>query len=55
MREREEHISNLKLEMANYNEKCYELERERNGLAGELSKLEKQLREIMVSYQQELD
>lgn len=41
--------------MANYNDKCYELEREKNGLANELAKLEKQLREIMVSYQQELD
>lgn len=43
------------MELANYNDKCEGLQREKNGLKIELIKLEKQIREIMVSYQQELD
>lgn len=55
VKERDEHLISLKLELANYNDKYYELEKERNGLNIELTRMEKELKDIMVSYQQELD
>lgn len=43
------------MEMGNYNELCEKLEKQKNILNLEIAKMQKQIREIMVSYQNELN
>lgn len=43
------------MQMGNYNELCEKLEKQKNLLNNEIAKMQKQIREIMMSYQNELN